>query len=95
MPTRVVHCRKEPFDVYIGRSNPRYGLPKSPYANPFEVGQDGTREEVIEKYKDWLLAQPELVESARRELHGKVLGCWCKPKTCHGDVLVEIVDSDS
>ena len=26
------------------------------------------------------------------ELKGKVLGCFCKPKACHGDVLVELVN---
>jgi hypothetical protein len=53
-----------------------------------------SREESIREYKGWLLAQPELVEKARKELKGKVLGCWCKPELCHGDVLVEIVEGN-
>ncbi|CAF1261441.1 unnamed protein product [Adineta ricciae] len=24
------------------------------------------------------------------ELEGKRLGCWCKPKPCHGDILCEL-----
>ena len=94
MKTKIVHCRKEPYDIYIGRANPRNGLPQSPFANPFKVGKDGTREECIEKYREWLLSQPDLVEKARRELRGKILGCWCNPRACHGEVIVEIVDSD-
>jgi hypothetical protein len=82
MPNRVVHCKRAPFDVYIGRPGP--------WGNPFRIGADGDRQTVIEKYRAWLLARPELVERARRELAGKVLGCWCAPLTCHGDVLAAI-----
>jgi len=78
--TSVVHCKKDKFDVYIGRP--------SKWGNPFTIGIDGTRDEVIEKYKVWFLAQPELV-AAVPELKGKVLGCWCKPQHCHGDFLAE------
>ena len=93
MKTRVVNIKgKKPYDVYIGRAMGWQRLKKSPYANPFKIGKDGNRDEVIEKYREWILAQPELVERAKRELKGKVLGCWCKPDPCHGDVLVEIVE---
>ena len=82
--TTVVHCKKEPYDVYIGRG--------SKWGNPFRIGVDGTRKEVIEKYRDYIRNKPELFECIH-ELHNKRLGCWCKPKACHGDVLVEIVNS--
>jgi hypothetical protein len=91
---RVVHCQKEDYDVYIGRAVPRSRLKKSPFANPFKISKTLSREESIREYKGWLLAQPELVEKARKELKGKVLGCWCKPEACHGDVLVEIVEGN-
>lgn len=87
MTAQVVHCKRSPFDVYIGRP--------SPWGNPFEIGPDGTREEVIAKYRAWL-ARPEkraLRERVRKELRGKVLGCWCAPKACHGDVLLEIANA--
>lgn len=74
----VVHCKKAKYDVYIGRP--------SKWGNPFEIGRDGTREEVILKYEQHLISSSELM-SALPELFGKVLGCWCKPKSCHGDVL--------
>lgn len=81
---KVVHCKKEPFDVYIGRP--------SKWGNPFTISRDGTREEVIEKYRDWLIEQDDLME-ALPELKGKVLGCWCSPKSCHGDVLIELAEN--
>jgi len=84
MTNLVVHCKRDKYDVYIGRPGP--------WGNPFEIGKDGTREGVVEKYAEWLLAQPELVEQAKTELKDKVLGCWCAPKLCHGDILVELAN---
>jgi hypothetical protein len=86
--TRVVHCR-EPHDVYIGR--PARGHRGSKWANPFREGRDGDRGEVIAKYEDWLRSQLALMASLP-ELRGKVLGCWCAPKPCHGDVLVRLAN---
>lgn len=81
----VVHCRKTPFDVYIGRP--------SKWGNPFVIGQHGmTREKVIEVYRAYLDRFPQLKEAARKELKGKVLGCYCTPLPCHGDVLAEIAN---
>jgi len=61
MSRLVVHCKKEKYDVYIGRAVPRSGLKASVWGNPFVIGKDGTREEVIVKYRAWLLANPELL----------------------------------
>jgi len=82
--TRVVHCKHEPYDVYIGRP--------SEWGNPFKIGPDDDRVEVVDKYRKWLLGQPELL-ARLPELKGKVLGCWCAPKLCHGHVLAELADS--
>lgn len=59
--------------------------------NPFEIGKDGDRKEVIEKYRQYILNKPELMNSLH-ELKGKVLACWCKPLPCHGDILVELCE---
>lgn len=85
---RVVHCRREPFDVYVGRPGP--------FGNPFVVGRDGTRSEVVERFRCWIAlpAQAALMDRARRELRGMVLGCWCSPLACHGDVLAEVAESE-
>lgn len=82
--TKVVNCRSVCYDVYIGRP--------SIWGNPFEIGKDGTRAEVIDKYRRWIVQQPELMAKLH-ELDGKTLGCWCHPKACHGDVLVDLLQS--
>lgn len=91
MKNKVVHCKRERYDVYIGRP--------SKWGNPFTHIQDrktkaefivATREEAIAKYREWILTQPALLNDLH-ELDGKILGCWCKPQSCHGDVLVELI----
>jgi len=82
-PTRVVNCRYEPFDVYIGRA--------TKWGNPFRVGADGTREQVVRKYREWVVRRPGILR-ALEELRGKRLGCICAPAPCHGDVLAELAD---
>lgn len=81
--SRVVHCKKEPYDVLIDRT--------TKWGNPFVVTIDGTRERVIERYRAHLLDSPHLM-AALHELKGKTLGCWCKPQACHGDVLAELAE---
>lgn len=82
----VVHCKREPFDVYIGRP--------SKWGNPFVIGKDGGREEVLSKYRSYMKGSLGLCQQAREELRGKVLGCWCAPQPCHGDVLAEIANEE-
>lgn len=87
---RVVHCKREKYDVYIGRGPcPRTGLPGM-FGNPFILDVDGTREEVIAMFEIWVREQPDLIHAIKTELSGKTLGCWCTPKACHGDVLLRI-----
>jgi len=86
---KVVHCKREKYDVYIGR--PARGLLGSIWANPFKIGPDGTREQVIAKYRQYILSKPELLAQLE-SLRGKVLACWCAPHACHGDVLVELLN---
>ncbi len=98
MTARVVHCRQQPFDVYIGRGNdPRTGRPGE-WGNPFShrpsrvpgVIVVGSRQEAIRRYRAWLWEQ---IRSGRitveqlASLHGQRLGCWCAPAPCHGEVL--------
>jgi hypothetical protein len=87
----VVHCKKEKYDIYIGRAVSRSGLKASAWGNPFIIGKDGTREEVMEEYRVWLMSHPELLRMLP-ELRGKVLGCWCAPLACHGDILSELAN---
>ena len=88
---RVVNLRSSSFDVYIGRAG--HGQ-SGEWGNPFTIGKDGSRVEVIAKYKTWLWQriknEPEL-RAKLRALDGKTLGCFCKPAPCHGDVIVDAV----
>ena len=82
-------------DVYIGRG--------SIWGNPYVIGRDGSREDVIKMY--WELMDkrlkhdsydgegPELWNNRLKELKGKNLVCYCKPKACHGDVLEELMEA--
>jgi uracil-DNA glycosylase len=105
METKIVHCKQEKFNYYIGRKH-RDFPEGSIFGNPLIIGRDGDRETVIRKYRKWLLgslviegAEPPQI-SRVRALHGHTLSCWCKTKKapdtpCHGDVLKEIADAKS
>jgi len=80
--TRVVNMHKEKHDVYIGRG--------SIWGNPFILNKDGDRETVIKKYEKYIRQSPDLLIHLH-ELKGKRLGCFCKPKACHGDVLIKLI----
>ena len=77
-------------DVYIGRSCNQGGwsLPNSKWNNPYSVKTFG-RQECLLMYENYVRNNSALVSSLH-ELSGKVLGCWCKPENCHGDVLVKL-----
>lgn len=85
--TTVVHVTDD-HDVIIDRT--------SKWGNPFRVGVDGTRDEVIAKHAEWIYTQPTLMAAIKTELQGKRLACWCRPakKSCHGDILAWIADMD-
>ena len=82
----VCHVHHSSYDVYIGRP--------SAWGNPFKIGEDGNRMVVLEKYRQWLLSQPEKVALVKKHLRGKMLGCWCYPQPCHGEILAEIANSE-
>ncbi len=94
MTTTVVNLRNSSFDIYIGRS--KAGQPQNIWGNPFVIGRDGTREEVIEKYRKLMrtkIQRGEITLQQLKQLQGKRLGCFCKPYACHGDVLVEMIET--
>jgi hypothetical protein len=96
--TEVIHWRDRaqyPPErlVYIGRAMRFQGLKASPWANPFKLEEGVPREEIMERYRAYLEARPELLERLP-ELKGKVLACWCKPDlACHGDILASLADA--
>ncbi len=91
----VVHCKRAPYDVYVGRGrDPSTGAPNAGWGNPFVIGRDGDRATAIAEHRAWFLSQPDLVARAKRELRGRVLGCWCHPHPCHADTLAEVANQD-
>lgn len=82
---KVVHCKREGYDVLIDRT--------TKWGNPFVIGIHGNREEVISKYEAHIMSHPDLIKDLE-ELKDKVLGCWCKPKDCHGDILAIMIEDE-
>ena len=69
--------------VYVGRP--------SKWGNPFHIGPHGTREQVIARYRNWLMTHPTLMKDIE-ELRDKDLVCWCAPEPCHADILLELAN---
>jgi hypothetical protein len=85
----LFHGRIPDGAVYVGRAAP--GLPRSSYANPYPVKGFGI-EASLQHYRAHLGKHPELIESARRDLAGCNLACWCAlNQPCHADILLEIL----
>jgi hypothetical protein len=79
----------KPEHIYIGGDLSNYvaGTTRSKWSNPFSrvtVESEGS----LEKYEKYI-RESELF-SQLSELDGKILGCWCKPNACHGDVLIRL-----
>lgn len=72
--------------IYIGRG--------SPYGNPYVMGKDGDRDEVVRMYEEYVERYPEFRQLIADALRGKDLVCFCAPKPCHGDVLIRIANVD-
>lgn len=83
--TRVVHVR-EPHDVYCGRP--------SKWGNPYVIGRNGTRDEVIEKFIRLRSRNEAFKESIRRELAGKRIACFCSPHRCHLDWVAKVANGE-
>lgn len=87
-------------NVYIGRGGvvfvdkERFPRQDSMFANPYKIGKDGTRQDVLNKYKQYI---EEKINSDKNYLdnllllEGKKLGCWCHPEPCHGDILLDFI----
>jgi hypothetical protein len=90
----VVNKRKHvptPDDVYIGRPS-KWGNCFSHMRGTLACFKASSREEAIAKYREWITQQPDLM-AALPNLAGKTLVCWCKPASCHGDVLADLVEA--
>lgn len=106
MHSLVVHCEKSAYNIYIGRGkgsifgNPFTHLTDSKLASVIVAD----RRAAVQAYRDWLAgAAWQDVEPERRQkilaaiptLKGQILGCWCAPKECHGEVLAELANAET
>lgn len=89
----VVHCKKSKYDVYIGRPS-KFGNPFSHLDGTMALYKVSSRDEAVSKFEEWIRSKPELMKAAKKELRGKILGCWCAPQSCHGDILYKIVNEE-
>ena len=90
MMPRVLNKARDGYGanaVYVGRP--------SKYGNPFKL-TEYVREDALELYKDWIdakiAADPTVLDSIKADLRGKDLVCWCSPKPCHADYLLELAN---
>ena len=86
MTASVVNIKNNPSEldyIYIGRP--------SKWGNPFVIGRDGNRDEVVRKYLYYILEDQNLLNDLH-EIKGKNLGCYCAPQLCHGDVLIVLCE---
>lgn len=94
LQTLVVNIQYEQYDVFIGRG--RYGtIPDPPehgcFGNPFPVkkyGRRGSIDRFVVYFYD-RVEQDVIFKKAVLSLTGKRIGCFCKPKECHGDVIAQ------
>ncbi len=103
--TKVIHVddmANYPDAVYVGRAMPRRGLKASAFANPYKIGLDGDRNQVIAKYRyraEVDLACGRITAHDLRRLVGKPLSCWCRrdgeertaDNACHGDEIIRLL----
>lgn len=94
-PTRVVNIRGRNavhFDVYIGRAGHGYD---GYFGNPFKEGPDG-RMACIKRFEDYFYMRLQTDDEFKRRvlaLNGKRLGCFCKPRACHGDIIAAYLNA--
>lgn len=103
MSAKVVHVLSgADWEIYVGRAMPRYSLPESPWANPYKIGRDGDRAEVLARYEEYVRENFGL-ERIRLAFGypSPVLACWCapkdgqplildKPEVCHAQILLRL-----
>jgi len=89
----VLNKSKTDLGFYIGRP--------SIFGNPFEIGKDGTRSEVIEKYEIYFIQRLESDEKFKKAFSQLItlahngdlqLLCWCNPQRCHGDIIKKYIE---
>lgn len=91
--TRIVNIRQENYDIYIGRA----GKGQDGYfGNPIRLNANEPRGATLERYEAYFYKRLKEDKEFRGRIHalkGKILGCFCKPHPCHGDIIKKYLDS--
>ena len=95
MKSKAVNLNKESYDIYIGRAP--FGQKRNPLANPYTIHTgEYSRERAVHlfayDFKTNWKTEPDFRESVI-SCKGKKLGCFCKPKLCHGDVIALFINT--
>lgn len=88
----LVNIKQKPtpsFDLYIGRANQWLDLSESKWSNPFHLKREGDRLMILKQYLEYILQRDDLLIQLS-ELDGLTLGCYCSPRLCHGNILIEL-----
>ena len=96
MKTKIVNLKHEKYDIYIGRS----GHNKDGYFGricPICRNSHNDAGDTIRCYTIYFISRMQhdtMFKEMVLQLRGKVLGCFCKPGPCHGDVIKEYLDEN-
>jgi len=88
--TRIVNIRNENYDVWAGKGQDGY------FGNPIRLSANEPKGATLERYETYFYKRLSEDEEFRRRIHelkGKILGCFCKPFPCHGDIIKRYLDS--
>ena len=91
--TTVVNLNHEPYDVYIGRPGRGKTEAEGVFGNPYH---EQGREQNLRLFRIYFykrLAEDKGFAKKVEKLRGKKLGCFCKPKDCHGDIIADYVNN--
>ena len=86
------HKDAPPNAIYVGRP--------TKWGNPFKIGDESyypgtpmTRQDAVDHFR--ASVTPEMETEIRQQLRGRDLVCWCAPKPCHADILLEIANDET
>lgn len=94
--TKVINIKTDyVYDVYIGRAGHGYD---GYFGNPYRLRPNEARGATLDRYRTYFYARlasdPEFKQRVLQP-KDKTLGCFCKPACCHGDIIVEYLNTVS
>ena len=91
----LVEWAQQENHVYIGREHPLLKGISYDWGNPYrpdpKLSDTDGREKCVNEFREYI-TNNQVLMSRLHELQGKVLGCWCAPSRCHGEILLELLE---